>query len=49
MQRTETNSEEQIKIKTICEYLFFDQYQDSRHFQDSSNVFSLYSIMYLFR
>ena len=32
MQRTETNSEDQIKIKTICEYLFFDQYQDTATF-----------------
>ena len=26
------NSEEQIKIKTICDFLFFDQYQDNASF-----------------
>ncbi len=32
MQRTETTSEEQIKIKTIWEYILFDQYQDTATF-----------------
>ena len=32
MQRTETTSEEQIKIKTILEYILFDQYQDTATF-----------------
>ena len=32
MQRTETKSEDQIKIKTLCEYLFFDQFQDTATF-----------------
>ena len=32
MQRTDTKSEDQIKIKTLCEYLFFDQYQDTSTF-----------------
>ena len=32
MQRTETTSQDQIKIKTICEYLFFDQFQDTATF-----------------
>ena len=32
MQGTEINIEDQIKIKTLCEYLFFDQYQDTATF-----------------
>ena len=32
MQRTDTKSEDQIKIKTLCEYLFFDQFQDTATF-----------------
>ena len=32
MQRAETTSEDQIKIKTLCEYLFFDQFQDTATF-----------------
>ena len=32
MQRTDTRSEDQLKIKTLCEYLFFDQFQDTATF-----------------
>ena len=32
MQKNELNEEDQIKIKTICEYIFFDQYQDTATF-----------------
>ena len=32
MQRTDTKSEDQIKIKTLCEYLFFDQFQETATF-----------------
>lgn len=32
MQKNELNEEDQTKIKTICEYIFFDQYQDTATF-----------------
>ena len=32
MQRSNTRSEDQLKIKTLCEYLFFDQFQDTATF-----------------
>ena len=32
MKRAETKNEDQIKIKTLCEYLFFDQFQDTSTF-----------------
>ena len=32
MQKNELSEEDQIKIKTICEYIFFDQYQDTATF-----------------
>jgi hypothetical protein len=32
MQRADTRSEDQLKIKTLCEYLFFDQFQDTATF-----------------
>ena len=32
MQQESLKDEDQIKIKTICEYLFFDQYQDTATF-----------------
>ena len=32
MQRSDTRSEDQLKIKTLCEYLFFDQFQDTATF-----------------
>ena len=32
MQNEELKEEDQIKIKTICEYIFFDQYQDTATF-----------------
>ena len=32
MQGTDTKSDDQTKIKTLCEYLFFDQFQDTATF-----------------
>ena len=32
MKKTENNNENEIKIKTICEYLFFDQFKDTATF-----------------
>ena len=39
MQGTEINIEDQIKIKTLCEYLFFDQYQDTATFPHFEQCF----------
>ena len=32
MHRTDNKTDDQIKIKTLCEYLFFDQFQDTATF-----------------
>ena len=39
MQRTETTTEDQIKIKTLLEYILFDQYQDTATFSRFEQCF----------
>ena len=39
MQRTDTKNEDQEKIKTLCEYLFFDQFQETATFNRFEQCF----------